>query len=155
MNRSVSSAPSVQEADSPSKELEQQMWMDRVHDSAKGSTSSSSSRSSVQSPARLAKPHKPAPILAGKRFVDGNAVATNAGARGNTWQSSVIDKEDATQLHSVELDTESDVDSLLRNTRKLLAAGDIRNAHKILQKVSLVMKLIHARPKAYSSCIRS
>lgn len=149
INGSASSSPSMQEADHPLKELERQMWMDRVNDSARGSTSSSSSRSSVQSPARLAKPFKPAPIPADKkRFADGNAVTDVAGAQRNSWQSSAIEqfeKEDTMQLYSEELDNESDLDRVLANVRKQLAAGDIRAAHGTLQKVSpfVITSFIH------------
>lgn len=142
MNGSASSSLSVQEADYPLQALEQQMWMDRVNDSAKGSTSSSSGRSSVQSPARLAKPSKPVLASADKRFVDGNAVMDDAGAQRNSWQSSIVEqfeKEDTMQLYSEESDTESDLNGVLGYARKLLAAGDIRAAHGTLQKVSLFL----------------
>jgi len=135
INGSASSSPSVQEADYPLKELEQQMWMDRVN----GSTSSSSGRNSVQSPARLAKPSKPIPTSAEKRFVDGNAVLDVADARRNSWQSSAteqFEKEDAMQLYSEEVDVESDLDIVLGKARKQLAAGDIKAALGILEKVS-------------------
>ncbi|KAG0568473.1 hypothetical protein M758_6G019200 [Ceratodon purpureus] len=133
-NGSAIPSTSVQEVDYPSKELEQQMWMDRVSDSAKGSTSSSG----VQSPARLAKPSKPAPVSA-EKFNVGNGVSDVYGAQRYPWQSSTIgevEKEDTTQLYSQESDAESDLDRALATARKQLAAGDIRGAHGMLQKLA-------------------
>jgi len=138
-NGSASSSTDVQDADYPLKELERQMWMERVNDSGKGSTSSSSGRSSAQSPARLAKPFKPISTSVEKGFVDRNAVTGVAGAQKNSWQSSAteqFEKEDTMQLYSEEMDADSDLDRVLGNVRKQLAAGDIKAAHGTLQKVS-------------------
>ena len=136
-------SPNVQEVDYPSKDLEQQIWMDRVNDSAKGSTSSSGS--SVQSPARLAKPPQPAPASAKKkRVVVGNGATNVVGAQIYPSHSSAIgeiDKDDTMQLYSQETDAESDLDRALSNARKQLAAGDTGAAQTILQRVSSFMRI--------------
>lgn len=136
-NGSAIYSPSAQAVDYPSKELEQQIWMDRVNDSAKGSTSSSSG-SSLQSPARFVKLSKPAPVSAGKLIV-GNGFLDVGGAQRFTWQSSAtgeVEKEDATQLYSQELEAESDLDRALATARKQLSADDIRGAYGTLQKLA-------------------
>lgn len=139
-NGSASLAVNVQEVDYPTEDLEQQMWMDRVNDSARGSTSSSSG-SNVHSPARLAKPSKPAPASVEKKgFIVGTDVT---GSQRYPWQSSAVgdlDNEDTTQLYSQETDAESDLERALAKTRKQLAAGDIGAAHATLQKVSPFMR---------------
>jgi hypothetical protein len=139
-NGSAISSSSAQEVDYPSKELEQQIWMDRVNDSAKGSTSSSSA-SSLQSPARLAKPSKPDPVSA-ENFIVGNGFTDVDGAQRYPRQSSAfgeVENEDATQLYSQELDAESDLDRVLATARKQLSADDIGGAYGMLQKVTPFM----------------
>ncbi|XP_073392783.1 uncharacterized protein [Physcomitrium patens] len=147
-NTNGSASPSnVQEVDYPSKDLERQMWMDRINDSAKGSTSSSSGNATndgiiIQSPAKLAKPSKPASTLVDKRSssVVGNvSVADVVGSPRYSWQSSTsgeFEKEDTMQLHSQVTDVESDIDRTLANARKQLAAGDFKDAQRTLQKLA-------------------
>lgn len=146
-NRIASPSPSVQEPDNSSKELVRQMWIDRVNDSVKGSTSSSNgcsngNRSSVPSlakPTKPAKPVKPASVLADKKnFSVGSSLSDLITPQTDGWQSSTFgenEKEDAMELHSEVTDVESDIDRVLTTARQQLAAGDVVGAQGILLKV--------------------
>ncbi|XP_024363075.1 uncharacterized protein [Physcomitrium patens] len=148
-NRIASPSPSVQEPDNSSKELERQMWIDRVNDSVKGSTSSSNgcsngNRSSVPSlakPTKPAKPVKPASVLADKKnFSVGSSLSDLITPQTDGWQSSTFgenEKEDAMELHSEVTDVESDIDRVLTTARQQLAAGDVVGAQGILLKLAM------------------
>lgn len=137
------SAMTVEEVEYPSKDFEEQILMERVRNSERGLTSSSSS---IQSVAKLAKPSKPMHTSADRSKVldvvdDDNVDSIDQ--QSDVLQTSpafmeVEEKKDIQQLIYEERDSvDLVVHDELVNVRRQIAVGDLAAARKSLRKVKL------------------
>lgn len=136
----------VVELDSPRKEMEKQIWIDRVKDSEKGSTSSSSSgsarnsKSGIRSLAKPAKLSRPSRGTAKEDVLSVLEVSGEAASlQRRLLQPSLDrreggDKETVLETHQ-DRERDSDARVELAKVRKDIASGKVVEARSSLQKV--------------------